>query len=267
MTEPLSPSADPNAQAASRASDAASPPQQAPHFLIKYSLTANDGRLNGQIALPVGTMMGLGELAFNALGMGEQLVGMGIAREEKQGRAISCTKGCGACCRQVVPLSPPEAFMMADLFAGTRLPRRNTLALRFTAAAESLRQADLADRLLATPESDEALWELARQYFLLNIPCPFLEDESCSIHPYRPSMCREYLVTSPAGWCRQPFANPIQRVGVSVRLSKSLARECEPQLIPLTLALEWVRGHQAENQRRWDAKIMIERLIELMSEK
>ncbi|HEY5241787.1 MAG TPA: YkgJ family cysteine cluster protein [Polyangiaceae bacterium] len=28
------------------------------------------------------------------------------------------------------------------------------------------------------------------------VSCPFLEEESCSIHPDRPPICREYLVTS-----------------------------------------------------------------------
>jgi Fe-S-cluster containining protein len=36
------------------------------------------------------------------------------------------------------------------------------------------------------------------------MPCPFLEDESCSIHPDRPLVCREYLVTSPAELCAGP---------------------------------------------------------------
>ena len=38
---------------------------------------------------------------------------------------------------------------------------------------------------------------LGREYFQLGIPCPFLEEESCSIYHDRPITCREYLVTSP----------------------------------------------------------------------
>ncbi len=44
----------------------------------------------------------------------------------------------------------------------------------------------------------------ARRYFHLGIACPFLEDESCSIHADRPISCREYLVTSPAVNCADP---------------------------------------------------------------
>ena len=46
--------------------------------------------------------------------------------------------------------------------------------------------------------------ELAYEYFKHGIACPFLEDESCSIHPDRPMACREYLVSSPAENCRAP---------------------------------------------------------------
>ena len=244
-------------------------PQQG--HLIKYSILTPHGRLNGQLAIPFGHKMGLGELAFNALGLGEQLVKMGLEHNDKLGRAISCCKGCGACCRQVVPLSPPEALMIADLVAGARPPRGSILALRFTAAEQILKQSNLSERFATTPETDEEGMELARQYFLLNMACPFLEEESCSIHPYRPSMCREYLVTSPAAWCASPYAHRIERVPVSVRLSRSLALltgellEEAPRLIPLTLAVEYARTNKALAARQWEAKPMIERLIELMS--
>ncbi len=251
--------------------DTPAPPDPNAAHLIKYSILTPHGRLNGQLAIPVGATMGLGELAFNAMGVGEQLVRMGVDYSEKLGREISCCKGCGACCRQVVPLSPPEALMIADLVAGARSPRNSILALRFSAAESVLKQAGLTNRFATTPETDAAGMELARNYFLLNMACPFLEEESCSIHPYRPSMCREYLVTSPAAWCASPYAHTIERVPVSVRLSRSLALltgellEEPPRLIPLTLAVQFARENKPLATRQWEAKPMIERLIELMS--
>jgi hypothetical protein len=41
------------------------------------------------------------------------------------------------------------------------------------------------------------------RYFLQGVACPFLEAESCGIHPDRPLACREYLVTS-----RRPLRHP-----------------------------------------------------------
>lgn len=45
---------------------------------------------------------------------------------------------------------------------------------------------------------------------------PFLEDDACSIHPHRPSVCREYLVTSPAEHCAELGRKLVKRVPVSV---------------------------------------------------
>ena len=44
--------------------------------------------------------------------------------------------------------------------------------------------------------------------------CPFLEEESCSIHPDRPLVCREYLVTSPAELCAGPTQEGVTPVAV-----------------------------------------------------
>ena len=81
-------------------------------------------------------------------------------------------------------------------------PRREELTRRFVAASDALTQAGLRNRLLdpgqRTGLSDR---DLSTAYFALGIACPFLEEESCSIHADRPLVCREYLVTSPAELC------------------------------------------------------------------
>ena len=59
-------------------------------------------------------------------------------------------------------------------------------------------------------------------YLHENFACPFLEDESCSIHPDRPLVCREYLVTSPAENCSAPTAESIEKVPVFMRPSKAI---------------------------------------------
>jgi Fe-S-cluster containining protein len=103
------------------------------------------------------------------------------------------------------------------------------------------------------------------------VPCPFLRDESCSIYPYRPSICREYLVTSPAENCATLGTAPIARIPVHVRLSEALARlagkllEREPEVVPLTLALEWAEAHREEGARTWDARFLLEGLVAELS--
>jgi Fe-S-cluster containining protein len=122
------------------------------------------------------------------------------ARAEAAGRPISCRAGCGACCRQLVALAPSEARALARLVDAMPDPRRTMIRQRFDAALQQL--GDLIDRMPTGTEEERT--ELSFEYFKLGIACPFLENESCSIHPDRPMACREYLVSSPAENCRAP---------------------------------------------------------------
>jgi Fe-S-cluster containining protein len=111
---------------------------------------------------------------------------------------------------------------------------------------------------------------LGLDYFRLGIACPFLEDESCSIHPYRPSACREYLVTSPAENCARVGELSVQGVPVANGLTTPLAQvaalflDGEPQNMPMTLSLEWALEHKEEGQRRFDAVELMTALLQLM---
>jgi Fe-S-cluster containining protein len=173
-----------------------------------------------------------------------------VARGVKQGgEAVSCRKGCGACCRQVVPVSQPEARRLAELVATLPEPRQSAVRARFSAARQRLADAGLLDRL-RWPDADPQ--SLAVDYFRQWIACPFLEDESCSIYADRPLVCREYLVTTPAANCSQPLIAPVVRVKLAGRVSVAMG-QLEPTTsergvwwLPLTLALEWAEANQEE---------------------
>lgn len=90
---------------------------------------------------------------------------------------------------------------------------------------------------------------LGLEYFALGIPCPFLVDESCSIHQDRPLACREFLVMSPPEYCADPAGRRVEAVNLPVRLSNILARLSTqgPGLhVVLPLALEWVAAQTQE---------------------
>jgi hypothetical protein len=52
-----------------------------------------------------------------AQALANKVAELGEARARSAGLKISCTKGCGACCRQMVPISPTEARHLAALVA------------------------------------------------------------------------------------------------------------------------------------------------------
>ena len=169
-----------------------------------------------------------------------------------ENETISCKAGCGACCRQLVPLAEFEAYQIAILVEQLPEPRRTTVKKKFAAAGEKLQKITWFKRLadiLENASSQEEVQKHALEYFYQNIPCPFLEAESCSIHLQRPLACREYLVTSPAENCQNPTIENIKHVELKFQVSKIVRQLWKTKNItvsdsvPMIYALEWVKKH------------------------
>jgi Fe-S-cluster containining protein len=185
---------------------------------------------------------------FNSLT--DLAVQIAVEDAERNGAAVSCRKGCGACCRQLVPVSYLEARWIADYVKGLPEPRRSTIRARFKEALQKAEDAGMLEKLCEPQAFDvEEVIPFGLSYFGLGIPCPFLEEESCSIHPDRPLICREFLVTSPAENCAQPLAETTERMEVPGRLSTIVAQLEEETpgpmrpWVPLILALAWDETH------------------------
>jgi Fe-S-cluster containining protein len=164
------------------------------------------------------------------------------------GKEVTCKAGCGACCRQLVPISQTEARMLAFLVRDMPEPRRSIIADRFRAAEKKLREAGLWDVL-----TDRANWvpdDVRRrglEYFHLGIPCPFLEDEACSIHPDRPLSCREYLVTSDPVHCAAVRGEAIEQIPLPLKASAAMNRMAPMRegaifysWVPLVQIFDWI---------------------------
>ena len=238
--------------------------------VLALEIETPTGTLRGALAVPPKPMR-LPELAFGFLDISSKLTDHACAAEARDGREISCRKGCGACCRQVVPLSPPEAWLIADLVAGLPPARQAEVRAAFASANDVLDRSGVKAALGVRMDRVEQMTAVALDYFRLGIPCPFLRDESCSIHPYRPSICREYMVTSPAENCAELGRGPIQRVPVNVRLSEALVNLTakllgkEPEVVPMAFALEWAAAHREDGLRTWDGRTLIEGLVAELS--
>jgi Fe-S-cluster containining protein len=169
-------------------------------------------------------------------GVGDFFAARGIAAVERDGRALSCRAGCGACCRQMVPIAWTEAMALAELVEAMPEPRRSTIRARFDAALAIVEAAGLLDGLRTGSSVSPEHAGLA--YFRLGIACPFLEDEACSIYPNRPLACREYLVTSPARNCASPTRESIAMVPIEGHPARALLKvEPEHGWMALVLAL------------------------------
>lgn len=168
---------------------------------------------------------------------------------ERKGLKISCSKGCGACCRQLVPISDVEAHHLRTVVDAMPPARRKAVEARFAEASRRLEEAGLKDYLMApTRQTADEATAFGLKYYELDLACPFLEDESCSIHQDRPLVCREYLVTSPAANCARLAEGEIDPVEVPKMsaLARTLtdpAGQQSTRWAALSLALEWVSGH------------------------
>ena len=202
--------------------------------------------------------------------LADALVGSAVRRLEAQGKAVSCRKGCSACCRaQPVPITPVEAFALARRVDSLPEPRRSELLARFRDREARLRDAGLYELFIreAPVDDERQAREAAAAYLELGLACPFLEDDACSIHPERPFVCRRYLVSSPARLCAAPLTNPVEVVPVpgnpaGALLEASQALAGRPQLtVPLVLALAWHERHADEFRQATDPRPPLQRWL------
>ncbi|MBK9669897.1 MAG: YkgJ family cysteine cluster protein [Thermomonas sp.] len=186
-----------------------------------------------------------------------------VRKAAAAGKQVTCAKGCSACCRaQPVPVTPAEAYALLRLVEALPAARRDQVEARFDDRVQRLRGAGLADLLLdrADDLDAERARGLALAYFKLGLVCPFLAEDACSIHPQRPFVCRQYLVSSDPALCADPFANhaevipmPLHAATAALAISETAYGRAQHS-VPLTLALEYARRHRAELERQFDAE-------------
>lgn len=207
--------------------------------------------------------------------LGEEALQLEERRAKAAGQSISCRMGCAACCRMMVPVSPPEAFALREYIRQLPADRQTRVNDRLAETIETLKQQGLWDRLLevseaSPPLSDAALEPINRAYYHLRLPCPFLENEICSIYEARPAACRELLVTTPATLCDNIADNPVRplpvpmRIGTVMGLLWAQLTDSAPRLIPLPLALTWSEEHRQKADRTWAGSALIDQLLDKM---
>ncbi|HSC55768.1 MAG TPA: YkgJ family cysteine cluster protein, partial [Nitrospira sp.] len=178
-------------------------------------------------------------------------------------------------CRMLVPLSPPEAFALREYVEQLPKDRQAALRQKIAESKATLASHGLLDRLqgvadATTPIPDEQLDPINRAYYALRHPCPFLDNEICSIYEARPAACRELLVTSPAELCDDLVENAVVPISVSVRVGTVLGllwgavTNSPPRLIPLPLALDWAEQHRDEATRTWTGSQLIDQMLDKM---
>ena len=172
----------------------------------------------------------------------------------------------------LVPLSAPEALRYVN---GSSQAGRAASSYCSTVRdiKSQLLSQDVWQRLselcnAPVQPKDDALEDLNREYYALRMPCPFFEEEMCTIYDQRPAACRELLVTSPPERCDDLINNPVEPISVPVWVSTVLGllwnevTKSPTRLIPLPIALEWAKCHEQENQQTWKGIELLDRMLD-----
>ncbi|WP_263379097.1 YkgJ family cysteine cluster protein [Granulicella paludicola] len=232
--------------ASTEMSDAGSQPDE---VHVEFTLALGEGKVHAEAIVPTAKVT-LTQLLPVLQGLSSSIIGAVVGQVEEEGHAISCKAGCGACCRQLVPISLFEAEAMAEWIRSLSQEQQVGLQQRFDHALRTFASTGFLEQLDPAKLKDLSLEErkvMGQEYVRQGVACPFLQDESCSIHPNRPLICREYLVTSPAECCSHPTPETVKIVPMPVTLSSALYRAGRMLpgevngWIPLVFLMAWMK--------------------------
>lgn len=206
-------------------------------------LQVNGAHMTVSFTVPVGPCAP-GALLPDVQRLADQVTTLAEQQAGKAGRAVTCAKGCDACCRQVVPISPTEARHLHAVVEAQPPERAAVLRERFervrTHMLQHVPQPDASD-------DKAARYRFAMAWYRQHMDCPFLEDGACSIYADRPITCREFMVTSPVAGCealdREQIVPLTRAVSVSSVLALTTAERGQAVWLPLTDALHYVETH------------------------
>jgi len=155
----------------------------------------------------------------------DQVVAHSIELTERKGKSISCKAGCGACCKQPVPVTLLEVEHLNLVVRKMPEKRQQRVRAAFAHHLRAVAEAGLLDRLYNTANLEsEQRYQLAKDYFDLGLECPFLENQSCGIYQDRPLECREFLVTSNPRYCAELSKQGIEHIERNMWMASALRK-------------------------------------------
>lgn len=116
----------------------------------------------------------------------------------REGRPIriTCTKGCAACCEELLHVSELETRLIVESLTD---PQKEELRQRVQQWLDQV-----GDRL--DEREPDGL-----EYRSWRIPCPLLKNGLCSVHEKRPLKCRSHLTDGPRQACEDLALRATQR--------------------------------------------------------
>lgn len=123
--------------------------------------------------------------------------------------AVSCTKGCTACCNQLVFVEMSEAALIWHR-------HRDAVRSLLPQLLEQALAEESAAKVLDVRSTQSEMVSACRKYWLLQRPCVFLtQDRLCAVYASRPLACRTHFVVSPPEECGRAISGPVKIIDVA----------------------------------------------------
>lgn len=133
----------------------------------------------------------------------------------ERGKSISCRKGCSFCCSQHICATLQECEAIVFWLYQHDNERRHFLS-RYPIWRNKVSGNNVFEQLSKDAASfmnnplasgvKDAFMKTSDEYRQLDIPCPFLVNNACSIYPIRPLVCASCVSLSPSDECRPSSA-------------------------------------------------------------
>ncbi len=188
-----------------------------------------------------------------------------IDQATQDGLHIPCKSGCSACCNYLVPLSPPELLRLDEDIANRPASQlHKNLYARFGNAMQRIVHAG------APPT--EGIISVSKWYAELELSCPLLESDLCSMYAERPMSCRQHVVCSEPVHCEGADPDQGQILEMPVNTSKALAFLAEEltgkpaQAVMLPLAPHWLDTNLDSGKATYPPRLMAKKFARIVRE-
>jgi Fe-S-cluster containining protein len=182
----------------------------------------------------------------------------------EHGNSIPCHKGCSTCCGYLVPLSVPEAFRLREEVISMPENHRKAVLKSFLTSSKKILDEKPEDLNLLS------INQISEWYSSLELICPLLSDDICSIYDNRPAVCREYLVTGIE--CKNTHEGNFHKIDWPVSIAEALGllsaefEQIDTESIMLPLALPWAEENLNRDTKKYPSEEIVQRLIAIIQE-
>lgn len=185
---------------------------------------------------------------------------------------ISCKKGCSHCCKYMVSLSSAEAFFLHNHILSMPADTRRSTLHSFLRAARIISANRIPNMDASQMTEYEELHAISNWFNKLNLTCPFLKNNACSIYNFRPLACREHLATNDPKGCKFSSIEKQQLVNIPFSIAQAMMTLCNKientldEAVILPLVMVWCNVNQNRMNKKYPAILLAEEFINAINE-